>query len=401
MEHNKNRMPGAMSEEAFKEQLREEITKTVEAARSQIEQQLARMKWQQHEGEATEQIDELEGQITALDQKMMQAATGNLGVLMHLRTSLPRAVSASKQSADQTMSQGAFQLTHHLVEMNEDAIHAMQFTHDQQSAAFHTYENRSFSRIEQLAQQNGVDISGIRDVRARLQAEREEAKRNNDRVGLFRSDALLAANNVNGLVKTNAPEEEIEEAKRKAAEARERFLKEKEIEALNAGKAEGLTGDALKARGDQARTSGAKELDNENRKNTAQAGLTPEQEMKASTELSTRRTDERGNRNSRTNENSRDDTFTVKTVQSEDVTLRNREATNMADLKVGGVFDDGGFQLSETSPALDAAKKQAVQVAKQIPDTKPESDPEKHDNVEKPNVQNQVTEAKGQGASVG
>ncbi|WFE92655.1 hypothetical protein K1718_27400 (plasmid) [Roseibium porphyridii] len=250
----------------------------VEAARAEIQQAIEAAERIQHEGETSDQIDALRAQISVLDGHAAIIQSGSLPQLQLMQTTLPRAVSAVRQSSQAIANDASFQASQHVVEMSIEKLQALQLKHDQQHQAFERYETRSAARIDELATAKGIDISGYQIVRAQIQADIEAAY---TRAEKFKGAALLAQNNVTGLILVGGSDEEINEAKTKAAEARARYLKEKEIEALNAGKAEGLSGDALKSYVDQSRSQAAHELDTENVKNAKLAGLTPEQQAQA------------------------------------------------------------------------------------------------------------------------
>lgn len=252
----------------------------IEAARAEIERAIAQAK--SREGELSGVADALSDQLASLDKQLASIRSASASQLLAMQVSLPRTLNQIQLSASVASQQASAEVTMHVAEMSSEAIYQLQRSHDERSVAFQHYELRSHSRIEQLASASGLDITGYQENRDRLLAQREDAHKRGDRVGVFRSDALLAGNNLWGLVKTGASNDEIEEAKRQAREARERFLKEKEIEALQAGRAIGLSGEVLKNHVDLARSKAASELDQENRKNAQRAGLSPEQMVQAS-----------------------------------------------------------------------------------------------------------------------
>ena len=259
------------------QELRQQLEQLIEAARAEVVMAIAIAERTQHEEEGAEQIEALKAQLATLEGHSSLIRTGSWTQLQLMQTTLPRAIGAVLQSSHATAQNASFQIGQHAVEMSIEKIEALQMHHNQQSAEFRSYEMQTANRIGRLASSNGVDISGYRMNRARILAEREEAKRKGDRTELFKQDALLAHNNVAGLVLTDAPQLEILEATKHAAEARERFLKEKEIEAVRAGRAAGLSGDKLEEYVTGERDRASADLDAEIKRNAQTAGQKPEQ----------------------------------------------------------------------------------------------------------------------------
>jgi rRNA maturation endonuclease Nob1 len=203
------------------------------------------------------------------------------------------------------------------------------------SAAFNTYETQSALRIDQLAAANGADISGYRMNRARIQADIEQAKQNGDRVGQFKAEALLAGNNVFGLVKAGGDQDEIDEANQKAAELRVAYLKEVGIEAKNAGIAQGLTGDALKTHVDQAPQTAARELDDLNAQNAERAGLSTEQIAAAGIAVNAAATARLEEKKALVSVNGQTEDFSIQSPASQSTLAVDREevASAKADMK--------------------------------------------------------------------
>lgn len=263
------------------ERIRQQLEQMIEAARVEIELAIAQAERTQHEGVGAEMVDGLRAQLALLDGHAAQIQSGSLIQLQRLQAALPSSLNAIRQTSQSLAHDAGFQIGQHVTEMSLEKIHALQARHDAQARDFVTYEAQSAMRIDHLAATSAVDVSGYRANRAHIQADIEAAIRDGDRTGLFKGHAQLAANNLYGLVKVGADNTEIEDARRKAAEARARYLKEKEIEALQAGKAAGLSGDILEAYVDQASATAAHELDTENARNAERVGLTPEQMVRA------------------------------------------------------------------------------------------------------------------------
>lgn len=265
------------TEKAIEEALRHELAAMIEVARSEIEQAIFAAQSAQTDGESNDQVDALRAQLTSLDGQLSQVRAGSLAQLQQMRPGLNRSLGANLQTSQGIAQDATLQTGLHISEMTAEQIEALQRSHDVEARSFAFYEAQSADRIAHLAASGGIDVSGYQANRSRIQADIEEARRNRDRVGVFEGQAQLAANNVAGLIKAGGSDPEIEEAKRKAAEARERYLKEKEIEARNAGVAQGLSGAELTASVDSASQSAARDLDELNAKNAAQSGLTPGQ----------------------------------------------------------------------------------------------------------------------------
>lgn len=258
-------------------QLRQQLEQMIEAARAEIEHAIAQTERTQHEGEGAEQIEALRSQLSSLDGVMGQIRSGSMYQLQMMQTALPHAIQSIRQNSQSISQEANYQIGQHITEVSIENIHALQLSHDADASAFAAYESQSTTRIDQLATAKGIDIAGYRMNRARLQTDIEAAKRSGDRPGQFKGEALLASNNVYGLIKTGGSDAEIDEAKTQAADARARYLREKEIEALHAGRAQGLSDETLRAHVDLAGQTAARELDAENARNAKRVGLTPEQ----------------------------------------------------------------------------------------------------------------------------
>ncbi|MCI5095120.1 MAG: hypothetical protein MRY77_02270 [Rhodobacteraceae bacterium] len=319
----------------IEDQLREQLQSLLDIARGEIEQAIANASFTQRDGESDEQIAALEDQLRTLDSHGSQVLSGSLGQLQQLQTALPRAVSSIRQNTSRIVADASYLQGVHVTEMSMEQIHTLQRHHDELSAAFNTYETQSALRIDQLAAANGADISAYRMNRARIQADIEKAKQNGDRVGQFKGEALLAGNNVFGLVKAGADQDEIDQAKQKAAEMRAAYLKEAGVEAMNAGKAQGLTGDALTAYVDQATQTAARELDGENRRNAERAGLTPDQMVAAGVAVNAAATARLEERNALIAVSDQTEAFSIRSPVSQSTLAVDREevASATADMK--------------------------------------------------------------------
>lgn len=263
--------------ELEKRHIQDQLEQLIENARADIERIIAMMEAQQHEGEGADQIDALKGQLAALDTQSSLIQHGSMAMLTQMQLTLPSAVKTIRTTSQSIAQNAGFEIGMHLVEMNVEQIQKLQLAHDQQSAAFMDYETKSANRIEQLAQTNGVDISGYRSVRSDLQADIEEAKRRGDRLAQFKAEATLAHINLEAKKKVGGSDDEIAQDQAQADAARERYLKEAEIEALQSDKAKNLSGEARRHYINEQRLIAAAELDDGNAKRTQQAGLTSNQ----------------------------------------------------------------------------------------------------------------------------
>ncbi len=344
--------------------LRQQLEQMIEVARAEIEQAIAYATFTQHEDEGAEQIAALHDQLKTLDGHSSRIGSGSLIQLQQWQATLPRAISALRQSTSSLAMDASYHIGQHVTEMSMEKVHALQLAHNAESRAFMTYEKQSATHIDQIAAANGVDISGYRMNRARLQADIEDAKRNGDRPGQFRGEALLASNNIFGLVKAGGDETEIDEAKAYAAEARARYLKEKEIEALHAGKAQGLSGDALKAHVDLVSQTAGRELDAENARNAARAGLTPEQMLQANVVVAAAAEVDKETRNLLTEQDGQSSAFSIQAKHAPSVHISDRAAVaaTLPDMKAllaaNGIVPPAGGTGFETASADPAAPKQ-------------------------------------------
>lgn len=253
----------ATDDDEAKREERQRIVATVERAIMDVDGHLSQLKSSEIDGEATAEIDELEQQLRLLNEQRERVQQAPGTQLATLKVEVGAGVAASRIAAEGAMARGQQQVTRHVVEMKSEEISGLMQKHDRDAGQFRNYEHQSASRIEKLAASRGIDISGFKDNRYRLLAERMKAEAAGDRAGVFRADALLGYNNVQGLEKAGASREAIEEAKRKADEAKERYLKERELQALDEGRKSGMSGDALKAHVESARSRAADELEHD------------------------------------------------------------------------------------------------------------------------------------------
>jgi len=264
-------------EQTGMEAFRLQIEQKIEAVRAEIEERIGELKRNQHENELTDQIGALEGQLSFLDAQMMSANTATLASLISIQTALPRTISATALNTSQTMAHASFEGSHHIMEMTTDKIAAMDRYYATESAEFRAYEQRSFSRVEQLASANGVDIAAYRETRARHQADYEEAKQRGDTYAMAGAEAGTAYNNVFALKSVGANDAELDEALDEAAKARTRLSYEAQKAALVAGRAAELEGDDLRAYVDQQTNTRLSDFDSE-QIDTAVANGTPREE---------------------------------------------------------------------------------------------------------------------------
>ncbi len=354
------------SQQDLAEQLRQQLQALLDIARGEIEQAIATASFTQHDGESDEQIAALEDQLRTLDSHSSRIMSGSLGQLQQLQTTLPRAVSSIRQNTSRITADASYQQGLHITEMSMEQVHALQLAHDEQSSAFKAYEVQSALRIDQLAAANNADIADYRMNRARIQADIEQARQNGDRIGQFKGEALLAANNVFGLVKAGAEKDEVDQAKQKAAEMRAAYLKEVGIEAMNAGKAQGLTGDALTAHVDQATQSAAQELDEENRRNAERAGLTPEQRAAAGIAVNAAAQADEAEKNVLAARDQSGEAFSIQAKASPAPLAADREAvaSTTSDMKsilvANGIAPPSGASLFESCEVEASAAKHPV-----------------------------------------
>lgn len=341
------------------EQLREQLQALIEIARGEIEQAIATASFTQHDGESAEQIASLEDQLRTLDSHSSRIMSGSLGQLQQLQTTLPRAVGSIRQNTSRISADASYQQGLHVTEMSMEQVHALQLAHDEQSYAFTAYEAQSALRIDQLAAANNADISGYSMNRARIQADIEQTKQNGDRVGQFKGEALLAGNNVFGLVKAGAGQDEIDQAKQKAAEMRAAYLKEAGIEAMNAGKAQGLTGDALSTHVDQATQAAAQELDDLNAQNAERAGLTPEQMAAAGITVNAAATARLAEKNALVAANDQTEAFTIHSQASPSTVVTDRKEVASAKAEMTSILAANGIAPPSGSTRFESCEVEA------------------------------------------
>ncbi len=255
------------------EAAREALIAAVERAMAEVQGRIDMLRFLQPDGEAGPEAEELEAQLRALSEQRQQVERAPAGQLGRMKMDVSAGISATRIAAEGAAARGHQQIAMHVVEMHAEEISAVMARNDKAAAGFRQYEQRSSRRIDQLAADKGIDVSGVRESRYRLLAERMAAEAGGDRAGVFKSEALLAYNNVLGLELVGATPEEQEKGKREAQEARERYLKERELQALNEGRKSGMTGDALRSHVDAARSRAAVEMDEVEQKLRKKAGL--------------------------------------------------------------------------------------------------------------------------------
>lgn len=252
---------------------REGLVAALDRAIAGVSAQITALKAQVVDDEAASEVEELEGQLRMLDQqreRVEQAPAGSLGTL---KMDVSAGLTATRIASDGAAGRGFQQVVQHVVDMKSEEVTATMARHDRDASEFQRYEQRSASRIDRLAAEKGIDVSSVRDNRFRLLGERMGAEKRGDRAGMFRADALLGYNNAQGLEKVGANREEIEEAERKANEAKERYLKEREFQAVQEGRRSGLSDGALREHVDAARSRASEELEEERQKLRKSNGL--------------------------------------------------------------------------------------------------------------------------------
>ena len=129
----------------------------------------------------------------------------------------------------------------------EQMLQAEEARLSREASDFRQYERDASSRIQSLAEVNGIDISPYEQNRADILAGREAAQASGDIVEEYKQDALLAANNRHGMALVDAPEEEQERARKEEEAAKERYLRQVEIMAMREAQRMGLSGEQATA----------------------------------------------------------------------------------------------------------------------------------------------------------
>ena len=289
---------------------------------------------------------------------------------MTLSRSLPNIATNTGAIASHASSSAALESAHLIYEMTEHQVSALHAQHDREAKSFQTYERNSAKRIEALSTANSVDISGWREQRGKLLNERDEARKKDDRVGYFKVDALLAANNHYGLTKAGADPAEIERSKQEAEEARQRYLTEVEIQARKEAKAAGMAPDAAKEHIARARTAASNDLEEQKRKLAEEVGVPPEL-IEHSNALN-------GELRAAAKESRKERTSAVET-RKQTVRSNPGKQQTKADLASFNVPP-----AASNDPLADA-QGAALKIARSAPTMPPEADPEKSNSVTVPN----------------
>lgn len=224
---------------------RQTLRDHIEVARQTLQSQIEMLKQIQIDDEQAENIEALQEEIRTYDALALAVDFANTFQLKALSNTIKSHINQTSHNGTRIAANATAQSAHILMEMTAHEVHAFQVRLNQQSLAFRQYEQRSSQRIEQLAQQKGIDITTLRTNRVSLLEKRSGAQSEGDRVGVFKWDALLALNNYQGFVKVGAPEQDIDRARNEAEEARQRYLIEAQIQAMQEGRKLGLSGQPL------------------------------------------------------------------------------------------------------------------------------------------------------------
>jgi hypothetical protein len=259
------------------EALRESQKAELDAIRAEVEAQIEYLKRVQIEDELAEQIGTLESLLASIDLSINAAVMGNAAQISAIN--VPAIASTVQGTLSHVSAAAEYQTAHHFAEMTHAKIETMHAQHDNQAQAFARYERQSASRIEELAAANGTDLSGWRTSRDELLDERDEARKSGDRLRYFQADALLAHNNVYGLVKADAPQAEIDEAREQATAAEQRYLDEVRLRAVKEARAQGMTKEETVEHIAQSGLKAQRELASDKAELMADAVLSPEQQV--------------------------------------------------------------------------------------------------------------------------
>ncbi len=342
------------------EAAREAVVFELETAKKLIEAEIKAIERQQVDGELSETIEGLKQRLDFLEAQLTAAQNGSIGALIGLSRNLPAITGSAINATTHATSVAALESAHLIYEMTDHQVSTLHAQHDRETGLFQSYERRSSVRIEALARNNGLDVSGWRMARDRLIKERNEAKANGDRLGYFKSDALVAANNHFGLVKSGATSEEAERARKEAEDARMRYLKEVELQARQEARSAGMSPEQATQYIAKSRTRAEQELGEEEDKLAAEIGIQANQLSNATV-------------------------ASVGLIHLEKENSNQRHASPSIDTArqtIKGPHLQSDLSSFSTAPSASAdplanAQEQALTVARQAPAMLPDSDPDK------------------------
>lgn len=231
-------------EQQAEEALRVQLVQEIEAARAQIEAQLAQLMAMPNRAEFAQQINAVQGQLSQLDGIRGQAATGTLAQLSALQVGLSFAVASVQIAATSQITMAGNAAHQSIMLMSQDQLAALEQDHAAQSAQFQSFEADMFARIDALAAANGVDASAFHARQRQLLTEYEEAKARGDLAGMLEADALRATNVLQGLEEVGASQAEIDAAREQEQAAQDAYLDQTAIDARREAEAKGMSVEA-------------------------------------------------------------------------------------------------------------------------------------------------------------
>lgn len=198
------------------EAIRENVLRSIEAQRAQLEQIKASIARTQMDNEGNEALEWLEQRIAFLDGMEATAHTAPLPALLSLSLSMPAQLAATTSVASAAKTEAAHQIGHSIGELTKEAYehysHALRDRVRSTDPANARHFNSAMGTLDRFGAGDH-----FRKTQSELEAEREEAERKGQHGQARVADALIAHNTLNAMDK--ALELEQDPAKREQLEA--------------------------------------------------------------------------------------------------------------------------------------------------------------------------------------
>lgn len=198
------------------EAIRENVLRSIEAQRAQLEQIKASIARTQMDNEGNEALEWLDQRIAFLDGMEATAHTAPLPALLSLSLSMPAQIAATTSVASAAKTEAAHQIGHSIGELTKEAYEHYSHALRDRVRSTDAANARHFSSAMGTLDRFGAG-DHFRKTQSELEAEREEAERKGQHGQARVADALIAHNTLNAMDK--ALELEQDPAKREQLEA--------------------------------------------------------------------------------------------------------------------------------------------------------------------------------------
>ncbi|MEM1088438.1 MAG: hypothetical protein AAGH90_11980 [Pseudomonadota bacterium] len=229
--------------------LREDLLHQLDIALAEIVAQIAQLAARSGSAEQPELTQDLQTKLSQLEGQRGTIVSSGGAQLVAMIVTLPQTVGAVLTQIAQITERAVLDITHQTLEMTQEEL-AVHFTelraaNDDYQNRFWDYEDATRAEIAELAAQNGVDLAAFDKRQAEIERQREIARANGDRLELYRLDVMSAANLKDGLDGAGADTECLAEAQAQLDATRKRYMQEREMAAIEQGRGQGLTDQAL------------------------------------------------------------------------------------------------------------------------------------------------------------